>query len=805
MIRLHHCLRSGAWPILLTLILAASPLVAQPGGQELEGKTVTSIEFAGLRDLEPSAVRLLMATRVGEPFSRERLDQDIKSLVGKDVFSIIPSVRAEPDASGEGVAVTVLGDENVRAVGVIFIGAVEFDREELMPHVRTRAGAQVDDFTLDVDRQELIRFYQGKGYHYADVEFLKQRERYGDLVIFKITEGSEVKIRDVVFTGNASFSSGELLKQMPFTDTPGIFSSTPFIERQVKSDAVQLTNFYFGHGFLNARVTLLPFTPTPDHGKVDLQFVIEEGEPFIVRSITIEGMTLFDPDTVILEMLTKIGGHYEVGFDLRRDVVHILDMYQQRGYTDAEVDDHSVIGLEENVVDVILTLAEGELIRVGEIIITGNMETQDRILRREIEIYTGEPLNLRKLERGEQRLKNLQYFNIDGGVRIQRGEMAVQSWQIYQDTYISLRDTPRRTVKDILVSVEEIDTGSIRFAAGVGSSTGLVGDITYTKLNFDPLDWPDGFSDIFDAFTGAGQFLTLSFQPGTRVSRWRAAWGNPRLWDTYWSLAGEVFQVAWIREAWDEDRLGYNVAVGHPLGDDIQATISLTDQLVNTKDVYPTAPQLVFDFEGKFREVTLGLQLSMARVDDFNRPTNGWVAAVEFTHGGLWGDITYNKIHASGTRYIRLFEDEIDRPHVFIISGTAGWAAPAGNTTKLPVYDRFYIGGAGSLRGFKYRGIGPRDNNYPIGGKAVWTLSGEYEFPLLGEQLRGVAFVDTGSVAESWSSSGIGEFRVGAGVGIRLVIPFLGPTPVAIDFGIPVLRRTGDQSQLISFSFGSRF
>lgn len=815
--------------VLVFAIAFAAPAWAQPDGAQLEGKPVTRVDFVGLERYTKKAVMARMQTQEGRPFSRQALEDDLRTLAGHTkrtiggppdpnaagadekplppkVFSVIPSVRAELDANKTGVVITITGLENRRVAGLVFLGIVEFDREELLPQIRTRAGSPVDDFILELDRQELEEFYRQQGYHYVTVEFVKNTERMGDLIVFRVTEGPEVDIRRVDFRGAKSFTPRELMKNMPFTDTPGLISSKSFVLEQVRRDVIQLESFYRGKGFLDARVTLLEWVPTADHEEVDLTFLVEEGEPYKVRSVTIEGLTLFDPADVQKEFRTVPGQNYEPGFDLRLDIRDLEAKLHEFGYTEASVNDASTFGREENVVDVLLTVIEGQLILVGDIRIQGNVETRDNVIRREIELYTGEPLNLRRLRQARNRIRGLGYWTPGGrGSSVDTPEIPFQSYQIYKDAYLSLRDTDRKNIKDLLIQVEEADTGSLRFAAGIGSNSGVIGDITYTKTNFDPFDLPDGLDDTLDAFTGGGQVLVLSVQPGTIFSRWRAAWTNPRVFDSPWSIGGEVYQTFWRREDWDEERLGYGVRLGRRLGEDLSGALSLRDELVDVGGLDGDAPQLVFDFEGENRLTSLTLDLRLNRLNDWINPTQGYLVQGSFEHAGLWGDIEYNKALVRGDYYFEAYEDESERLHVVRLRGQLGWASEYGDTRDIPVFERFYAGGAGSLRGFRFRGVGPMDQGDPIGGKAIWIAGAEYQFPLFGENFRGVAFVDSGSVALDWGDSGITDVRVAVGFGIRVVIPFLSTDrPLAIDFGIPLIKHDQDDEQIVSFSFGSR-
>ncbi|MEE2713136.1 MAG: BamA/TamA family outer membrane protein [Planctomycetota bacterium] len=815
-----------AWLLSFAILLvSAAPAFAQPEGAALEGKTVKRIDFVGLERLTKQGVMARMQTQEGRPFIRKALEDDLRMLAGHvkrvqpapvdptkppeppplppKVFSVIPSIRAVLEDGA--VIVTITALENRRVAGLVFLGAVAYGRDDLLPHIRTRDGNPIDDFILELDRQEIERYYRERGHHYVEVQFVKTTQAAGDLIAFRVTEGPEVDIRRVEFRGAKAFDTGELMEQMPFTAEPGFFSSKEFIYEQVKRDVVQLEAFYRGKGYSDARVVLLEPIPSADHEKMDLVFHVEEGEPYTVRSVRIDGLTLFDPDEMMREMRTRPGGVYEPGFDLRLDVRDIEGHLHEFGYTTAQVQDVSTFGRAENSVDVVLSVREGKLVLVGDIRIQGNVETQDRVIRREIELYTGEPLNLKKLRRSRNRIRALGYWMPPRGSRLDTPEIPFQSYQIYRDAYLSLRDTGQSNIKDIVVEVEEQDTGSLRFAAGVGSNTGILGDITYTKANFDLLDWPEGFDDILDAFTGGGQLLVLSVQPGTIYSRWRAAWTNPRVMDGPFSLSTEVYQSQWRRKDWDEERLGYGVRVGRRLGDDLSVTLGLRDEIVDVNRIENDAPQLVFDFEGENQVTSLTLDLRLNRLNDFVNPTDGYLLQSSIEHAGFWGDVQFNKALVRGDYYFEAYEDSAEQLHVVRFRGQLGWASEQGDTHDIPVYERFYAGGAGSLRGFRFRGVGPMDNGDPIGGKALWIAGTEYGFPLFGDNLRGVAFVDTGSVSLDWSDPGIFDVRVSVGVGVRLVIPFLSANrPLAIDFGVPIIKHGEDETQFISFSFGSR-
>lgn len=815
----------------LALALAAVPLHAQG---DLEGLPIREIRFVGLETQTEAAVLALMATQVGSEFSRAVVDADVARLGGSDVGPRRPgerprppgappvqdpravigalfgfagwSVEATPD--GKGVIVTFEVLENRRVANVVFFGALDFDREELLPLIATRPGSYADPYTIEFDRRELLQHYLREGYAFASVEVAIEKAADGDLVKFRVTEGSNVKIRKIALDGATSFPREDLLDAMPGTDEPGWFSSKDFVFEEVQKDRTSLLAWYRGHGFLDAEVRLDPPKPLPNFEEVDLRFVVEEGRPYEVRTFLIEGLTLLDQEALFTQFDTLVGGRYEPGHDLRRDIAIIETELQALGYTEARVADESVVDFEAATVDVVLRVTEGNLTRVGDILIQNNQQTLDNVIRRELDLYTGDPLNLTKLNRGRARIRGLQYWvqgDPRGGVSVEEGAPSRAGLETFRRAYVTFRDAGEEDVKDIVIRVEEGETSRLRFAAGVGSNSGLIGDITYTKNNFDPFDWPESFSELDKAFTGGGQTLVLSLQPGPTLTRWRVFWSNPRVFDSPYGVSAEIFQILWLREDWDENRLGYALGVSRRFTEDLRVGLTLRDERVEVDDIDPDAPQIVFDFQGRNRLVTLTLDARLDRLDDFINPTSGYELRGSLEHAGLWGDIEFNKVRFDGDKYFLLDVDDEDRPYVLRVKGVVGWGAEYGGSRDIPVYERYFAGGANSLRGFEFRGVGPRDGDSPIGGKALWLASTEFHFPIFGDNLRGVLFLDSGAVGLDWEDEGIFSPRVAVGAGIRLVIPFLSAqAPLAIDFGVPLLKEDGDVSQVISFSFGSR-
>jgi outer membrane protein insertion porin family len=823
--------RAGSARVAFALVLLSG--AAAYAQESFEGRRVVAVDFVGLRRLSPEAVKAKLALKEGRPFSNELFRQDVKTLVDQGIFFNVVDATVAPAESGDGVYVRFTGEENERVLEVVFLGLVDADRSDVEPLVKTRAGGLADPFTLEVDRRAVVEWYRRRGFRGVEVSVTRGRLEgvEGVVVYFNVTEGPEVEIAEVIFEGARSFTKGDLLKAMPKTSENGFLVDATFVEEEVRRDVVALNRFYQGEGYLDARTTLVSIEPTADYEEVVVKIRVEEGRRYFVRSVRLEGMRLLDADAALAEFETKAGAPYRPAGETAKDVRRVLERYQELAFLDADVRDASVVDLESNLVDVVVRVIEGEKTFVGEIRIEGNLETRDNVIRREIEVYTGEPLNKKKLDRSRRRVQSLRYwqfgaqrefttqygdypydlFDSPAGFTVEEQTIPVRSFDAFREAYVTLRDTARDNVKDVVVEVREKDTGSVRFAVGVGSNQGVIGDVTYQKDNFDPTDFPESFGDVFDAFTGGGDTLILSAAPGSRYTRLQATYINPRVGDGPFSFRQDLYKTFYRREEWREDRLGGRTAIGRRLGEDMTIGLSMRNETVDVRNIRAEAPQIVFDYEGENLVSAFQLDWRLSRVDDFLDPTSGFNLTAQVEHAGLWGDVDFNQATATGEWFIKLGEDAQERAHVLRLDARVGWMEEYGDSEDVPVFERFFLGGAGSLRGFRFRGAGPHEKGVPVGGKALWTAGVEYAYPLFGEptpgtpSLRGVLFVDAGSLAPSWGADEVLDVRVAFGFGLRIVIPFLGPRPVAIDFGFPVRKFDGDETRVLSFSFGSNF
>ncbi len=763
---------------------------------------VVDIEFVGAKLAQPENIRAKMKTKVGRPLNAKELNEDIKKLVQE--LRLFSRVEERTSISGQGVKVSLFVTENPAVGALILLGNEHFNRDEILAFIDTTEGGLADEITLQLDVNRIREEYLKGGYHFVQVKVSRPVDEF-TTVIFQVTEGPEVQFEEVVFVGNKSFSKSDLLDAMPTSDEGGFLFGTSYVESRFTKDMVGLQRFYRGNGFLDADVTLEDRRFSTDKEQVFLTIRVRENEPYIIRSINFEGLENINEEEIRDELKSKVGDRYEQYLKVYEDLAMIRRKYRDQAFTDANPRDATRTPAEGFEVDLVFSLVEGQRSVIGDVTIVNNTETRDKVIRRLLEdLSPGQPLNTNTLDRAKRRLIRLDYFNREN-LDVLTLPITNKKFESYKNVFLNVSDTDKDSVKDIAIEVEEVDTGSIRFAAGLNSNAGLVGAITYLKTNFDPTDFPDSFDDILDAFTGGGQILELSFFPGTVETQFQASYTHPFIFDSEYEFNTVLFRRARIREGWDETRTGFNVRVGRRIGNNISANLRYRLEEIRVDDIDDDVPQVVFDYQGSRVVSSLTAGITIADLDSYASPSEGYRLLLNYEYAGLGGDLEFQKIRIDTEYYLTVHQDAENRKQTLFFEGTIGYIKEFGSTDDVPIYERLFAGGQGSVRGFEFRGIGPQTGGSPEGGKIVITGSLNYDFPLYEDILKGVVFLDTGTLANGFGDGDLSNFRVAVGFGIRLKIGFLGDRPFAVDFAFPLVKYKEDQTQIISFSFSRQF
>lgn len=765
--------------VFLSLILIACAFNSNLafGVDDPVGKEVSGIEIVGNKRVPESVIRQeIQNVKPGKifSFSDVRKDVDRLKLTGKfsDVFATTKVVNGK-------VIVTFHIQEKPIITEIQFRGAKKISEKDLRDVLGFSEGDFLDEFKIRSAVESILQYYRDKGFTEASVE-LDDSELSDGIVIYNIVEGPRVRIRKIRFEGNKSFSDKRLSGEIHTKTYIWLIRSGAYKESQIQDDILALRNFYRRHGFLDAQVgRRLDYGPYREN--LTVTFVINEGMQYTVGKIDIKGNKYFSKDDILNVMSLEPGSILNLD-KLEADRRAILSLYGRAGFIYAKVNVNYVYSETPGVADLKINIKEGKSYKIGRIIIRGNERTQDRVVRRTLDFYPGDVYDVDKVNEHERHLYETRLFR---DVKI--------------TPTVGLSDDER----NVEIKVEETET--TRFMAGVGitSNSGVLGSLSIESWNFDIFDWPRTWGEFFrgQAFKGAGQTMKISLEPGTEVSRFRIDFTEPYLFDRPLSLGLSGYLFDRDRDGYTEKRAGMMVSLGKRFKKIYTFRTAFRLENVKVDDIdyhyWFFAPKDILEAEGNNLLTSLKLSIIRDTTDSFFMPSRGTRMEASWELAG--GDWEFSKLIGRITHYKTLRTDIFDRKTIWASNAVIGYISG-----DVPVFERFYGGGIGSIRGFAFRGVSPRQwpDNTQVGGNFELLVGNELSFPLAGKKLRGVTFLDMGTVEDD---IGITDWRAAVGFGIRLVVDYFGPIPMAFDFAWPISKNDDDDTQVFSFSLGAAF
>src|SRR5450432_1395012 len=565
---LNSLVRSAAVFLSLGLSIA---LPRWAGAQSIEGQTITSIEvsYVGPQTVSKDRVLANIKTKVGTPYSETTVEEDIRGLydTGK-----IQNVRIFGEPKGNGVRVQVILATRALVTEIEIDGAESFKAKKLRNEIKFKVPSYTDAEKLEEGRQNILDFYQRKGFPGVDVQMqLVTDEAHGTArAVYTIKEGAKGAVREVRFEGNKTFSDRALRHEMKtraktmisFFDKSGRLD-----QAQLQQDLDSVREFYQNHGYIDVAI---PEVRQEHFEKgVRIVIVINEGIKYHVGKVAFTGEEVASEQKIRLLLKMKEGAIYTPK-GLKDDTKAIYDGYGAGGYVDVDILPQG-IPAGEGVVDLTYTITEGTRSFLERVNIAGNTRTKDKVIRREILILPGDIYNTVRVDVTKARLENLGYFS-------------------KVDTFPQETTIPGR--KDLLVQVEEKRTGSLNFGAGFSTIDSLLGFVELSQGNFDLFNWP--------SFTGGGEKFRARVQYGTERQDYLLSLTEPYFLDYRLSLGGEIYyRVAnFLSSIYDQRNYGFDITASKPLTPFLSTTLTYRLEEIDIFNVQPSASPLIFAEEG---------------------------------------------------------------------------------------------------------------------------------------------------------------------------------------------------------------
>jgi outer membrane protein insertion porin family len=649
--------------------------------------------------------------------------------------------------------VTIHMEERPRIKIVDYVGSDKIERTKVDEKMKeANVSLRLDSF-LD---QGAVRRVEGilrglmaeKGYQFAEVRSSVEPLPGGPKlvkVVFNVNEGPKVRIRNIDFIGNRAFSDGKLRSKMKDTKTQWMFSwltgRGTYQEAKFEEDAERVETFYREQGYIQARVGQPEIRTLEDSRDketrwVELRIPVTEGERYRIGEINFDGNTVVKTDFLRTLVKAKPGDWYSEKrirdfFEKAREVYGAGGYMEFTGYPDYEFIDAAegpVAGPGQSTVNVTLRLQEGEQYFVNRLTFTGNTTTRDNVIRREMRLLEGHIFNTESLKYSIRRLNQLGYF---------------QNLEQSPDA-VDVQKTPgEKNQVDVTLRLQEQNRNQLTFGAGVSQFEGFFGQLSFQTSNF----------------LGRGESLTLSLQAGSRAENYQLAFTEPFLFDRNITGGIDVYKrtLQYIGQ-FTQKAAGGNIMFGFPVSDFGRLFTTYSYESVKVTDLNPAYrdPRLVANNPFLQESLLLNQQggsrtVSKIRpayvfntIDNPIFPTTGRRLTLSTDVAGLGGNTNFLKPSIEG---IAIFRHTARTSIAF--RGQAEYIRPYGGTTVLPLFERLFLGGEYSVRGFDIRTIGPRDplTGVVLGGNKSLLFNAEYLITIA-QPVRLVLFFDAGQVRD---------------------------------------------------------
>lgn len=716
---------------------------------------VKELTVEGNRRVQEAVILGRIKTTLGGPFNPSQLSEDVRSVFGLGFFDDV-QVKVEDFEGGVKVAFIVTERPFVRDVD--FVGNKKATTAELQDKIDLKLGTVYNPVEVQRARERMKDFYEDEGYF--EVQITPDIEKFADgdvKVVFNINEGRQIKIDRIVIHGNKGLTDKQIKAAMA-TQERQYFILRGTVQRQrLEDDVERILGLYNDHGFIHARVESHDITVDREKARVIINIVVVEGAQYLVGGIALTGVTLLPESEVRRQVKLKEGDVFSRGL-LRESAKGIEELYSNLGRASVEVNPR-IEPQANNRIAITIDIVEGPTVYVERINIAGNVRSQDKILRRELQMAEGEIFTLRKLQRSRQRLVNLGYFE-----------------------KVEVTTAPGTDKTKILINVDvtERPTGIFSIGGGYSSQDSLLGTIDLSQNNF----------------LGRGWQASVRLRLGANTQQGVVSFTEPWLFDRPLAAGFDLFNVRRQYTDYDYEQLGGDIRVSHPFQEYWRwaGMYRLSQDTISNID--STADSALRDEKGTTITSLVQGSLSRDSRDNIQTPSRGGTFTLVTDVAGLGGDQQFIKVVSSITKFQPIWFGHI-------LSGRleGGYGFGWGNE-DLPLFERFYLGGSNSIRSYKAREISPKDDQGErIGGTSEVLANVEYIVPLP-FNVRAAVFFDVGNVYGFTEKFDLTDLRMAIGAGLRWLSPF---GPIRVDYGFNPNPPSGDRSGAFNFSVGSPF
>ena len=746
---------------LLAVACAAVLLPCAPAGAEdaPPAPLIREILVSGTRMVEEATVRARIGSREGSPYDTEQVSKDVRALFELGSFE---DIKVDAESFEGGIRLTFRITERPLLTALELEGNKEISSDDLREKAALTLTSPYNPVAAAAAVERMRALYREKGYYQALVRTAIEPAGEGRVRLKAvIEEGEKYRLVDLSLSGVKSLPVNDLLGEMK-SATWTIFSwmmgSGKVQPEVLQEDRQRLVSYYQDRGYLEVKVGEPEISVDDTAKAVRVVIPITEGLQYRLGTMAQQG-----DDFLSLDEIKNIIGLKE-GDIFRRSafaqgLFTMNQRYASRGFAFVKLDYTTKLDPATRTIDVTFLVERGQEARFGRISVSGNISTRDKIVRRELTFAEGDVFNSESLRRSRQKVTNLGFFETVDLVPRPRGDNII----------------------DIDIAVKEKLTGAITFGIGYSSEDKITGQLRISENN------------LF----GRGHALALTLEKSPVRANYSLSFTEPSLFDTPWSAGFSLYDTMHEYDEYDRKSIGGSLTFGRSLGEYLRSFVRLKHETVTVDNLKTDAGIYLRSQEGTATTNSVRLTFVRDTRDNYMNPSRGnrTSLAGEYAGGILGGDNSFTKFEAEHSFYTPLFLGLVGMIH-----GEYGTISGFDNHLP-PVYEKFYLGGILTMRGFQYRSVGPKDiKGEATGGTQELFFNTEIIVPIAPSQgFNLVVFYDTGN---AWDARGNDGLRSSAGVGIRWMSPM---GPFRLEWGRVLDPQPGEPKSDWAFMIGNFF
>lgn len=742
--------------ITLSLIVASALVHAS-------AQNVQSIQYDGMVHISEAVAKRLNEVKIGEPLDAASVDKTVRNFFDQGYFE---DVWADED---EG-KVTFHFKEKPIISKIELKGYKENDEEAKKTLLQIDKGALYDPKRVEDAKKRIIDALSQDGKIDSVVEIETEKLENGSMrVSFIVNEGEEIIIKKLSYAGvltqdSEDFDSMIANKEQQFMGWMWGRNDGKMKVAELQYDPLRIRDFYMQRGFLDAKIDE-PFVAVDfDHYTAQMSYNIFEGDIYRVSDILVFQDTKVIEDQALLDVITLEKNKPFNIKTFRDDAERIKTKIADLGYAYVQVQPDLKKDKEGKTVDVVYRIIPGKKVHIRNVIVSGNNRTLDRVVRRELFLAPGDLYSLTNLKDSRNAIGRTGYFESN----------TIEEKRIDDETM------------DLIVQAKEAPTGNIQIGGGYGSFGGILVSVAVSDRN------------IF----GSGINVGLNLEKSQRTSNYSFNISNPRLNDSDFSGNFSVFNSSTEYDSYTTESKGISIGTGHRFNRYVNGYVGYNYSQNSYSNIDLNTTTLDARYYESYSKSSVVVSGTYDNTDDYYVPREGMILSQSIEMAGVGGDAEFWKSRTSFSVYQGL-QKWTDFDLILRYKARFNYASESG---YLPLGEKFYMGGIGSVRGYQGYSLSPTsgvDRNgdpYKIGGTQTFSNNLEFSVPLVPEaKMRATAFVDYGMIGENSMSE---IKRGGYGVALEWFSPV---GPLQLVFANPISDKAGDDIAHFEFTIGQRF